>query len=409
MGAVAWIVALLGRAGRGRVRWLTPSRLSRGGLRGVGSAMGGVVWIVALLGRAGMNRPACTTHSRERGARATRGRVRTTNAAVLSLSIACCCPLAAEPVVITGRAMGTTWSAKFIQPPAQLVPGSVVSAIAARLEQLETIFSTFRPQSELSRFNGSRQTDWFPVSAEMAEVASASRRVSELTGGAYDVTVHPLVQLWGFSSQRRSGSLPLADEIVATRVLVGWQNIQVRFDSPALRKTSPRTTADFSSMAKGFAVDAMSDLLARLGAADHVVQLGGDVRTRGAAPGSGGWRLAIEQPAEHASSVASTVCLNGQALSTSGNHRNFFNSGQRQYGHIIDPRSGEPVSSALASVSVIHASCAMSSALATALFVLGPDEGFRLAERQRLACLFQVRTGDTLVARATAEFDRWRE
>jgi thiamine biosynthesis lipoprotein len=323
---------------------------------------------------------------------------------VLSVSAA----RASDSVMLSGRAMGTSWSVKFVQPAVPLAPAIVERAVSERLEQLEQIFSTYRPQSGLSRFNAVESTEWIPVAPELAHVAGESRQISELTGGAFDVTVHPLVQLWGFGSKPRSNSGATPGDIAAALVLVGWRQLEVRPNPPALRKARPRISVDLSSMAKGFAADSVSELLSLAGAPNHLVLVGGDVKSGGAGPGGAGWRVGIERPADQQPAIAGTVMLRGNALSTSGDYRNYSMAGGRRYGHIIDPRTGEPVSRALVSASVIHASSATSSALATALFVLGPEEGFRFATEQRLACLFQMRDGSELDSRSTPEF-KWRE
>ena len=314
---------------------------------------------------------------------------------------------ASESVAVSGRAMGTTWSDKFVQPDRPLTREVVERAVTDRLEQLEQLFSSYRPQSTLSRFNAATGTDWIPVAAEMAEAANMSREISELTGGAYDVTVYPLIRLWGFAAKSRSNSLPSATEVATARALVDWRKLEVRLSPPALRKTQPQLSADFSSIAKGFSTDVLSELLVQLGAPNHLVQIGGDIKTRGAPAGSAGWPAAVERPDAGEPGIASVVTLNGHALSTSGDYRNFFQTGQRRYGHIIDPRTGEPVLNSLAAVSVVHASCAHSSALATALFVLGAEDGFRLARKEGLACLFFIRSETGVVQRATPAFERF--
>jgi thiamine biosynthesis lipoprotein len=316
------------------------------------------------------------------------------------------CVTAAEPVAITGRAMGTSWAVKWIQPAAPLDVTTVQGRVADRLEELEQQFSTYRADSTISRFNAAQHTDWFAVEREFAHVAGQSRQVSALTNGAFDVTVYPLIKLWGFAGTHRAGSLPSKTEIAGVHKVDGWRELEVRTHPPALRKTSPRLEVDFSSMAKGFAADAISEELTRLGAPNHLVQVGGDVKSGGAAADAGGWRTGIETPIANAHAIARLIALRGEALSTSGDYRNYFEHDGRRYGHIIDPRTGSPVSNSLASVSVVHASAAMSSALATALFVLGPDVGFRFAQERRLACLFQVRQESDIVQRATLEFER---
>lgn len=161
-------------------------------------------------------------------------------------------------------------------------------------------------------------------------------------------------------------------------------------------------------MAKGFAADEIDALLTQLGLPNHLVQIGGDMKLSGGGPAGDGWRVAIEQPVDDGRAVARVVDLEHAALSTSGDYRNFFHVGRQRYGHIIDPRTGQPPASSLASVSVVHASAAWSSALATGLFVLGPDAGMALARKHGWACLFLVREGTQLVQRPTPAFERLR-
>lgn len=315
----------------------------------------------------------------------------------------------AEPVILSGRAMGTRWSAKVSQPPATFNAADVERRLAERLEELEQKFSSYRTQSIVSRFNAEPTTEWVPVPRDVAQVGAECARISALTRGAFDVTVAPLVALWGFGPQGEARRPPADDEINVARARVGWTKLETRAEPPALRKRDANLMVDFSSMAKGFAADAMSEVLTSLRARDHLVQVGGDVKTAGAAEHARGWTLGIEtpQPSVDAGPVAAVVVLaEGAALSTSGDSRNAFVHDGRRYGHIIDPRTGRPVASHLASVSVVRASCAESSALATGLFVLGPDEGLRVAEAQGIAALFLVREGNAIVRRATPEFDQ---
>jgi len=310
--------------------------------------------------------------------------------------------LAAEPVVLSGRAMGTTWTVKFIQPVSPLNPVTLHARISEKLEQLEQQFSTYRPTSELSRFNATPRTEWVTVSPEIARVAAAAQAFSQRTEGAFDVTVAPLVQLWGFGTQRRA-SPPPAQEISTARARVDWRRLEVRSGPPALRKTSPDLAVDFSSMAKGFAVDEIGERLRALGVDECWVQIGGDIKT----VGTRGWRAGIAWPGAPGTQSPATVQvleLVGRALSTSGNANNFFQYEGRRYGHIIDPRTGEPVHSELAAVSAVDTTCATSSALATTLFVLGAEHGFTFAVRERIAALFIVRAGEGFVLKPTPEW-----
>jgi len=311
--------------------------------------------------------------------------------------------LAVEPVVLSGRAMGTTWTVKFFQPETPLNPATLHAGMAEKLEQLEQQFSTYRPTSELTRFNAAQHTEWITVSSEIARVAVAAQALSRRTAGAFDVTVAPLVQLWGFGASRRTVP-PAAAEISAAQARVDWRRFEVRASPPALRKTRPDLAVDFSSMAKGFAVDELGERLRALGVNDFWVQLGGDIKTTG----SRGWRAGIAWPVAlttgSGATTAQTLELVNRALSTSGDAHNYFQHAGRRYGHIIDPRTGEPVRGELAAVSVVAGSCADSSATATALFVLGAEQGFAWAVRARIAALFMVRRGENFSIKATPEW-----
>ncbi len=316
---------------------------------------------------------------------------------------------AAEIVTLAGRAMGTKWTARFEAGAAGYDPDSLRRRIADRLEALEQQLSIYRPASALSRFNASTHTEWFPVPVELARVAAEARRVAALTGGAFDPTVFPLVRLWGFGPEGRTGTVPPPAEILVARERIGWSLLEVRVAPPALRRAQAGITADFSSTAKGFAADAVGTLLDQAGLPRHVVQVGGDVRVGAAPEGQPGWAIAIEEPVEERGGVACIVALADSAVSTSGDYRNFFRAGGQRYGHIIDPRSGLPPQGDLASATVIHHSSATASSLATGLFVLGPEAGWRLALEERLAALFIVRRGSELEQVSTPEFDRWRK
>lgn len=307
------------------------------------------------------------------------------------------------PVTLGGRAMGTTWWVTVRAPAPGLATAVVERTIADRLEMLEQQFSTYRTRSELSQFNARPDTAWFPVSAELISVAAEARRLSELTGGAFDATIAPLLRVWGFGPQRRTGDLPSREEIQPARSSVDWRRLEIRADPPALRKTQADVEADFSSLVKGFAADAISALLTAAGHGEHLVQIGGDTRT-GPTPSAQPWHVGVESADLLNSIPVAVVRLNGQALSTSGDYRNFFVVEGQRYGHILDPRTGHPVKGKLASVTVVHPSCATSSALATALFVLGAEEAWAFATQHRLACLFQVREGANLTPRLTPEF-----
>lgn len=184
------------------------------------------------------------------------------------------------------------------------------------------------------------------------------------------------------------------------RARVDWRRLEARLDPPALRKSSPEVAADFPSMAKGFAADAAGELLRVLGATKRYAAVGGDIRTGGAHR----WRVGLEHPADDRAAPIAVVSVAGQAASTSGDVRNFLLHEGRRYSHLIDPRTGASADGVLAAVSVVAATCAASSSLATTLCVLGTEAGFEWAVRERIAALFVVRAGAGFKLRPTPEF-----
>ena len=312
----------------------------------------------------------------------------------------------AEPEAVSGRAMGTTWSAKWIPGPTPAAPEYVSRELASLLERLEEIFSTYRPASELSRFNRARTTGWIPVSPELAAAAVRSRAVSELTGGAFDATVEPLLELWGIGPHPAPKKEPEPAAIAAALARIGWRHLEVRAEPPALRKAKPDLAVDFSSVAKGLAADAMGKCLTRLGLPNHLVGVGGDLRAAGPGPGGSGWPVGIEDPAAGSTRPTRTLLLRDAALSTSGNHRNVRLIGGRRVGHILDARTGRPVSGPLLAVSVVAPGGAEASGLATGLFALGADDGDSLARREGIAAVFLVESSGSIAARETPAFAR---
>jgi thiamine biosynthesis lipoprotein len=303
-----------------------------------------------------------------------------------------------EPVTqLVGRTMGGDWSVRLARPVDAAAAAALESSLQQTLDRLDGQMSTWKPSSDLSRFNAHRGTDWFPVPPDLGEVVAEARRVSEQTGGAFDVTVGPLVNLWGFGPPAPAAEpevrVPSEDAIRAARRRVGYRKVDVRTAPPALRKREADVYVDLSGIAQGYAADAVAARLDAAGVADYLVDVCGEVRARGAAAPGRTWRVAVQAPvADTYRPMRSVELPDGMALATSGDYQNFFEDGAgRRYSHEIDPRTGRPIAHGLASVSVAHASAARADALATALMVLGPDAGVALARREKIPALFVVR------------------
>jgi thiamine biosynthesis lipoprotein len=305
--------------------------------------------------------------------------------------------------------MGTTYTVKVVT---QGPPGSsptpaeeeVQRTIEERLAEVDEKMSTYRPSSELSRFNSSRATEPFPVSAETLEVFAEAQRVSAATGGAFDITVGPLVNLWGFGPAAKPATIPPDEEIERLKPQIGWGKIEVDTARSTIRKWEPEMYCDLSAIAKGYAVDRVAEGLSALGFADYMVEVGGEVRTRGRNAAREPWRIAIERPDTTRRAFQEIVPLSDLAMATSGDYRNFYEQDGVRFSHTIDPRTGRPIQHRLASVSVVDPLCMRADGYATALMVLGENEGFELAKDQGLAALFLVRTGDQFDEKATPAF-----
>ena len=311
------------------------------------------------------------------------------------------------PIVITGATMGTTYAVKLYDANSDVETDALQSEIDDLLERTNNQMSTWRPDSELSRFNKSRDPGWFPVSAETATVVDAAQTISALSTGAFDVTVGPVVNLWGFGPGRSDAAPPSIQQIKSAMKRVGYRQLAVRASPSALRKQHPDMYVDLSAIAKGFAVDELARLLDARHIASYLVEIGGELRGHGSKPDGSPWKVAIEQPLSGERSAQNVVALRDTAIATSGDYRNYVEMDGKRYSHTINPRTGRPIAHGLASVSVVTASAMRADALATAIMVMGPEEGYRFAVREALAVQLLIRSGDQFRVLATAQFDSY--
>ncbi len=293
-----------------------------------------------------------------------------------------------------GLALGTSFSVKASRLPAGIDLEKLKAQLEARLEEVDRKMSTYLADSELSRFNRSTNTDWQPVSQDLAKVVVAALEVSRWSDGVFDVTVGPLVNLWGFGPDPRRDQAPSDEDIEAAKARVGYENLEARLDPPAMRKHRPDLYVDLSAIAKGFAVDLLGEYLESLGIKDYLVEIGGELRLKGNGPRGGGWRIAIEKPVPKERQIEKILTLTDIAVATSGDYRNYFEAGGKRFSHTIDPRTGRPIEHRLASVTVLCHTTMQADALATALMVLGPDAGLAKAEKDKIPALFIVKEDD---------------
>ena len=288
----------------------------------------------------------------------------------------------ARQLFLTGATMGTTYHIKVSTAPDK-DGKDLQPSIDQRLKQLNASMSTFQSDSEISRFNRLQDVDTdFAVSADFLAVMLAADAVYRLTDGAWDGTVKPLVDLWGFGPSGPIRAAPSDQAVAAALKKVGFEQIEVSAKG-YLKKHLSGVTIDLASIAKGYGVDQVSQLIEGMGFSNYLVEIGGEVYASGRRPDGKKWRVGINQPIKTASATAvyKALDLEGQAMATSGDYRNFEIIDGRAYSHIIDPRNGYPVNHGVVSTSVVAPNCTLADGLATAMMVMGPEKGIALLNR----------------------------
>jgi thiamine biosynthesis lipoprotein len=301
-----------------------------------------------------------------------------------------------DVLVIQGQTMGTTYEIRVAgEGLDETLRQRVEEETSRRLSEVDGWMSNWNPESEISRFNAHHETTAFPISDATAEIVAFSLALNESSGGAFDITVGPLVAAWGFGQGARVGPPPSAEEIADLRLHTGAGKLRVHRDEKTgahfLAKSDPATELDLSAIAKGFGVDHVASGLNHLGRTDFLVEIGGEIRAQGERPGGGPWRVAVEKPLEDGRAIQSIIELRDQAMATSGDYRIFYLSEGKRFSHTIDPRSGQPVENGPASATVLARTAAEADGWATTLMVLGADPGFAIANERNIAALLLTR------------------
>lgn len=300
--------------------------------------------------------------------------------------------------------MGTTYTVKVADAPTDLSQDQLQAAIERVLEKVNDQMSTYRADSELSKLNSNSSTQWIDSSADLLTVVEEALRVSRLTDGAFDITVGPLVNLWGFGPDKQENQVPTQQQITDAMSRVGYTKMSTRRSPPAIRKTRRDIYIDLSAIAKGYGVDKIAEHLESLGVHNYLVEIGGDLRAKGHNAEGTPWKIGIEKPVPEQRAVQLIIQLQDQGMATSGDYRNFFEKDGQRFSHTINPRNGMPITHNLASVTVLSPTAMGADAMATALLVMGPETGYMLAKRERLAAYFINRTADGFVDRSTLQF-----
>lgn len=316
---------------------------------------------------------------------------------------------------ISGPTMGTQYHISWVSDKqSQHDIALEAKEIQEQVDQLLIAFnrsmSTYDPKSELSLINHNFKSGWQDISEDLYLVLQMSLELNAQSDRAFDVTVGPLVNLWGFGPDKRQFQAPSQQDISALLDQVGSEAIELRSLDEGLFQLRLKQARyiDLSAIAKGYAVDILGNLLQQQGINQYLVEVGGEIIANGVKPQQQPWRIAIEAPNDDGRSVQIIIPLSNMGIATSGDYRNFFEQEGHRFSHTIDGRTGKPVEHSLASVSVLHKSVAMADAWATALTVLGAERGLALAEKYNLAAYFIVRTEIGYQQVSSSQFEQLR-
>lgn len=331
-----------------------------------------------------------------------------TSFAFLSLALLTACSKQTDDanqvteVLLQGNTMGTTYHVKIVATEQQVQDKKVHADIDALLKKVNQEMSTYIPDSELSRFNKNTSTDPIKISEGLRRVIAESIRLGKLSGGKLDVTVGPLVNLWGFGPDLRPDKIPNPEVLSATRKRIGLEKLSL--NDNMLRKATSDLYVDLSTTAKGYGVDKVAELIEAQGFTNYLVEIGGEMRLKGFKHTGELWAVAIEKPVSEERSVQQIIIPKDNAIATSGDYRNYFEVDGQRFSHIIDPQTGKPINHKLVSVTVIAPSSMTADGLSTTLMVMGEAKGLAFANEHDIAALFISKSEHGFVQESTVKF-----
>lgn len=324
---------------------------------------------------------------------------------VLLLSGCNSSPQGRKVLSFKGSTMGTTYLVKVVTDKTSPDSKAMQKSIEDSLELVNDRLSNWRPKSEISNFNNSQNTQPVPISSDFAVVMKESFRIHELSEGRFDVTLSPLIRLWGFGPAKNKTTIPGNEDIAAAKVLVGMEKLLVLSENPVtLMKKAPAVTVNLSAIAKGYGVDQVARAVEKHGAKNYLVEIGGDLYSKGLNARGEPWSIGIEKPDATGRTIQKIVKISNLGMATSGDYRNYVEKDGKRYSHIIDPATARPITHNLASVTVLSENGMRADGLATALFVLGEKDGMRIAEKNNIAAFFIVREGNKFVETSSSRF-----
>lgn len=305
------------------------------------------------------------------------------------------CDRPSQSLVLEGKTMGTFWRVSLAdvdESRKQLLCGK----IQAQLDTDDRLLSTWKPDSALMHFNTFSSTVPWRVDAGIADIISLALRIGKKTDGAMDITLGPLVNLWGFGPDKQPLVFPDANHIAAARKRTGLQHLSIKMtvDGQWLQKDIPDLFIDLSTLGEGYAADRLARLMEEEGISRYLVSVGGALVSRGLNPGGIPWRVAIQKPTDRENAVQERVDINGHGISTAGSYRNYYELDGKRLSHVIDPATGSPIKHSLVSVTVIAPTALEADAWDTGLMVLGTERAKALALKEKLAVYLIMKQKD---------------
>ena len=302
-----------------------------------------------------------------------------------------------------GPTMGSRYSIQYVRHIATPGPKTVQDEVEQILAEVDRQLSTYRSDSDIERFNALPADNCQVMPGPILELIRAGEQLSSQSDGAFDLTVEPLLDLWGFGPQSREEQVPSAEALAEARQRVGHGHLRIEGDR--LCKDAA-VEVDFNSIAAGYAVDRIAARLQALGIDSYLAEATGELKAVGHKPDGSPWRIALEEPRDDRQVAERVIEVNGYGVSTSGDYRKYFEQGGRRYSHTFDARTGAPVLHNLASVTVIHPSAMMADGLSTLLLILGPEQAWDYAQKHRIGVFFVLRDNDRFVVRTNDVFER---
>ncbi len=300
--------------------------------------------------------------------------------------------------------MGTSYTVKITAAETIIEQEQIQAAVELILDKVNNEMSSYLPDSTISKINRNKTTDWQALTPGLYAVIHQALEIGIVSRGAFDITTGALVNLWGFGPDGRTKNLPADEAVRLAMQRSGLHHIQLSHSPPLLRKDIGDLYLDLSAIAKGYGVDMIANYLDGLGIDNYMVEIGGEIKAKGVNREHIPWRIGIEKPTKNERHVQTVIHLHNIGMASSGDYRNYYEQDATRYSHTINPASGRPVTHNLAAVTVLHESTAMADGLATALLVLGLEEGYELAEEEDMAALFIYHTDEGFQEKITPQF-----